>query len=68
MNVGAARCKITANSGGGPPLIPTNLRVASAASSDDIVRRFSYNFGYSSSVRVQMIGWLFSYKGDMDTG
>ena len=60
MNVGAARCKITANSGGGPPLIPpvANLRVASAA--DDIVRRFSYNFGYSRLVQVQMLGWLSS--------
>ena len=46
MNIGAARCKITANSGGGPPLGHANVRVASAAS-DDLVRRFSYNFGYS---------------------
>ena len=53
MNVGAARCKITANSSGNPPLAP-NLRISSAAS-DDLVRRFSYNFGYSLSMLVPQI-------------
>jgi hypothetical protein len=48
MNVGAAKCRITANSssvvGVGAVANFGPVRVVSSAVSDELVRRFSYNF------------------------